>query len=168
MRRVLVTAAFAALLSASCGGDGNQGSGGSGGSGHGSTGSSSGATGVGSPTGPGDGTWKKAFAKDGVGVSCEATFAEMTASGAPSLTVEKTTLFVGFEQLGNNQDPVFFRFDDQQKVYCEHHEHESPDGRALGVTWAARSSRRRATEERAIDESDPDESSTEEHGDSGQ
>jgi hypothetical protein len=59
----------------------------------------------------------------------------MVASGAPSLTFAQTTIFVGFQQFGNNQDPVFFRFDDEQKVYCEHHEHESPDGRALGVTW---------------------------------
>ncbi len=123
-----------ALLLPSCGGDGAAGGGGSSGNGNGSTGNGQ-SSGSGVPTGPGDGTWKKAFAKDGVGVSCEASFADMMASGAPSLTSGKTTIFVGFQQYSNNQDPVFFRFDDQQKVYCEHHEHESPDGRALGITW---------------------------------
>jgi len=62
------------------------------------------------------------------------THDEMVASGAPSITRGKTTIFVGFQQYGNNQDPVFFRFDDGQKVYCEHHEKESPDGRAHGIT----------------------------------
>lgn len=87
------------------------------------------------PTGPGDGKWEKAFHDGGVGVTCEMTFDEMKATGAPSITRGSTTLFVGFQQYGNNQDPVFFRFDDGQKVYCEHHEKESPDGRAYGLTW---------------------------------
>jgi hypothetical protein len=87
------------------------------------------------PTGPGDGKWEKAFSEGGVGVTCEKTYDEMVASGAPSITRGKTTIFVGFQQYGNNQDPVFFRFDDGQKVYCEHHEKESPDGRAHGITW---------------------------------
>jgi hypothetical protein len=89
----------------------------------------------GPPTGPGDGDWRKAFVEGGTGVTCEMTFDEIVATGAPSIEVGATTIFVGFQQYGNNQDPVFFRFDDGQKVYCEHHEKESPDGRALGITW---------------------------------
>lgn len=105
------------------------------GSGGGATtrGIAGGASGL--PTGPGDGNWRKAFVGGGVGVSCEASYAEMVSSGAPSLSSGNTTIFVGFQQYGNNQDPVFFRFDDEKKVYCEHHEKESPDGRALGITW---------------------------------
>lgn len=87
------------------------------------------------PTGPGDGTFQKAFREGGVGVTCEMTYDEMVASGAPSITSGATTIFVGFQQYGANQDPVFFRFDDKKKVYCEHHEKEPPDGRALGLTW---------------------------------
>ena len=87
------------------------------------------------PTGPGDGDWRRAFQAGGVGVTCEMSFEEMTASGAPSITSGDTTIFVGFQQYGNNQDPVFRRFDGGQEVYCEHHEKESPDGRALGITW---------------------------------
>jgi hypothetical protein len=91
--------------------------------------------GVGVPTGPGDGRFRQAFAKDGVGVTCEMTFEQMKASGAPFIESGSTTIFVGFQQYGNNQDPVFFRFDGGKKVYCEHHEMQAPDGRALGITW---------------------------------
>lgn len=90
---------------------------------------------VGVPTGPGDGRFRQAFAKDGVGVTCEMTFEQMKASSAPYIESGNTTIFVGFQQYGNNQDPVFFRFDGGQKVYCEHHEQQAPDGRALGITW---------------------------------
>jgi hypothetical protein len=59
----------------------------------------------------------------------------LKASGTPRLTVGRTTVFVGFQQFGTNQDPVFVRFDGSRKVYCEHHEHQAPDGRAVGITW---------------------------------
>lgn len=59
----------------------------------------------------------------------------MKAAGAASLTIGSTTLVVGYEQIGQNQDPVFVRFDGETKRYCEHHERETPDGRAYGVTW---------------------------------
>lgn len=87
------------------------------------------------PTGPGDGNWRKSFKDGGVGVTCEMSFDEIKATGAPFIDNGMTTIFVGFQQYGNNQDPVFYRFDNGQKVYCEHHEKESPDGRALGITW---------------------------------
>lgn len=87
------------------------------------------------PTGPGDGKFQKAFRDGGVGVTCEMTYDDMVKSGAPSITSGATTIFVGFQQYGANQDPVFYRFNHKKKVYCEHHEKESPDGRAVGITW---------------------------------
>lgn len=87
------------------------------------------------PTGPGDGTFQKAFRDGGVGVTCDMTYDELVKAGAPMLSHGATTLFVGFQQNGVNQDPVLARFDDKKKVYCEHHEKEAPDGRALGLTW---------------------------------
>jgi len=59
----------------------------------------------------------------------------MEGAGVPSLTFGDTPIFVGFEQNGNNQNPVFARFDGGSPVYCEHHETEGPDGRAVGITW---------------------------------
>lgn len=117
------------------GGSAGGSSGGSAGSSGGSSQGGSSGAGGGTPTGSGDGNWRKSFNSDGVGVTCEMSFDEISQTGAPSLSSGGTTIFVGFQQEGNNQDPVFFRFDDKQKVYCEHHEHESPDGRALGITW---------------------------------
>jgi hypothetical protein len=114
------------LSLAACGGDSSGGDSSSGGAG-GPPNST--------PTGPGDGNFRKAFKDGGVGVTCEMTFDEIQKTGAPAITSGKTTIFVGYQQYSNNQDPVFYRFDDGQKVYCEHHEHESPDGRALGITW---------------------------------
>jgi hypothetical protein len=79
--------------------------------------------------------WKQAFSSGGVGVTCESSYQDMVKSGAPSLTFGDTTIFVGFQQYGNNQDPVFRRFDSEKEVYCEHHEKQSPDGRAHGIAW---------------------------------
>ena len=87
------------------------------------------------PTGPGDGEFRTAFDKEAFGTTCEASLDELIAAGAPMVEVGGTTLVVGFQQYGNNQDPVFLRFDGKEKVYCEHHEKEPPDGRAHGVTW---------------------------------
>jgi len=59
----------------------------------------------------------------------------MTASGSASLAFGGVTLVAGYEQKGQNQDPVLARFDGSNRTYCEHHEREAPDGRALGLTW---------------------------------
>ena len=45
-----------------------------------------------------------------LGVDCAQSAAELQSAGAPSLT------------------------DDGATVYCEHHESEAPDGRAVGIT----------------------------------
>jgi hypothetical protein len=63
------------------------------------------------------------------------TAAQMKAANAPSLTFGTATLFAGFVQIGQNQNPVFARFDGDARTFCEEHEKEPPDGRALGVTW---------------------------------
>lgn len=79
--------------------------------------------------------WQKAFRATSAGINCNQTLAQMTAAGATSLKVGASTLVVGFEQIGQNQDPIFARFEDTTQKYCEHHEREAPDGRAYGVTW---------------------------------
>ncbi len=81
------------------------------------------------------GAWKRAFNGSAGSIGCEQSYAKLKASGTPRLTFGRTTIFVGFQQYGNNQDPVFARYDGTREVYCEHHEKQSPDGRALGVTW---------------------------------
>jgi hypothetical protein len=136
MRRIVL----ACVLVSGCGSSGDASSGAGGGDGGGDAGDAGAVADVradapGVPTGPGDGAFQKAFRDGGVGVTCDMTFDALVKSGAPSITRGKTTLFVGFQQIGVNQDPVFARFDDGVKVYCERHEKESPDGRAVGLTW---------------------------------
>lgn len=79
--------------------------------------------------------WQKAFSKTSAGIRCSQGLEQMIAAGATTLKIGASTLVVGFEQLGQNQDPVFARFDDATPKYCQHHEREAPDGRAYGVTW---------------------------------
>ncbi len=85
--------------------------------------------------GPSAEGWSSSYADDGVGFSCDAARAELEASGAPGLTFADTAIFVGFEQVGDNQNPLVIRFDGDTRIYCQKHETEGPDGRALGVTW---------------------------------
>ncbi len=144
MRAVTVVGLVLMWTLAGCGDDGDGGSQGAtgGGGGAGGTGGGAGQTGASGGGGaggsggavPADG-WQSAYAEGGVGVNCTQTADEMAALGAPALTFGDTTVFVGFEQDGQNQNPVFARFDAGTKVYCEHHEKEGPDGRALGITW---------------------------------
>lgn len=77
--------------------------------------------------------WKDAFDASGKGLRCAMTKEEM--SSAPSVTFGDTTIFVGFEQIGDNQDPLVVRYDGAKQTYCTHHEREPPDGRALGIAW---------------------------------
>ncbi len=83
----------------------------------------------------GSGSWRRAFNGAAGAVSCGASLPGLKASSTPRLTAGRTTVFVGFQQFGNNQDPVLVRFDGDRKVYCRHHERQGPDGRALGITW---------------------------------
>jgi hypothetical protein len=57
---------------------------------------------------------EEGLALGGVGVSCEATHAEMVGS-APLADVERRPSFVGFQQLEQPRSRVL-RMDDQQKV----------------------------------------------------
>jgi hypothetical protein len=79
--------------------------------------------------------WRVAFSATSAGINCNMTAAQMAAAGAQSLTFLESTIYVGFEQNGQNQNPVFARFDNGTKRYCEHHETQAPDGRAYGITW---------------------------------
>jgi hypothetical protein len=79
--------------------------------------------------------WERAFNASPAGVRCDMSEAELQAAGAPSLTIGGATLYVGFVQLGQNQDPIFMRFDGGELRYCMQHEQEPPDGRAYGLTW---------------------------------
>ncbi len=91
----------------------------------------------GSTPGPGpskDG-WKSDYVEGSAVTKCDKSEAEMKTAGLASLTVENTTLYVGYEQIGDNQNPIVARFDSGTLVWCERHETEGPDGRALGVTW---------------------------------
>jgi hypothetical protein len=141
MRRVVMVAGLVLSgLLAGCGDDGGGGQGATGGgAGSGGTGGEAGQSGGSGGGGSGGAVsangWQSAYAEGGVGVNCAQTAEEMTTLGAPSLTFGDTTVFVGFEQDGQNQNPVFARFDAGTKVYCEHHEKEGPDGRAVGITW---------------------------------
>jgi hypothetical protein len=87
------------------------------------------------PTGPTAGGWLRAFAAGGVGMKCSMTEAQLEAARAPVVSVGAAKIFVGFEQIGQNQDPIFVRFDAGAQTYCVHHEREAPDGRALGLAW---------------------------------
>lgn len=87
------------------------------------------------PTGEPAPGWQKAFNPEPVGLNCTMSAAEMASAGAANLRFGDAVIYVGFEQDGQNQNPVFARFDADVKTYCEHHEGEGPDGRAYGITW---------------------------------
>jgi hypothetical protein len=141
MWRTTFPLALVTLLNSNCGDSGSSGSSGTGaGSSTNSSSGSGGETGNSSssgvlPTGPGDGDWETAFTADPVGMNCSSTLAELEAAGAAMIKRGAVTLVVGYEQLGQNQDPVLLRFDDGERTYCQYHEQEPPDGRAYGITW---------------------------------
>lgn len=86
-------------------------------------------------TGPAAPGWERSFVADPVALRCGMSEDEVAATAAARLTFGAATIYVGYEQDGLNQDPVFARYDGGVQVYCEHHEQESPDGRAYGLTW---------------------------------
>lgn len=85
--------------------------------------------------GPSPEGWSSAFDEQGVQLFCDDSPAELRAAGVPSVAVEGVELFVGYEQVGDNQNPLLARFDDGEQVYCLSHESDPPDGRSLGITW---------------------------------
>jgi len=116
--------------------DDGSGASGAGASGPGGTGSSGQTTGSGAPTpGPSADGFETAWNEDGVAASCDDDEASMIASGVPHLTFGDTRIFVGYRQVGDNQDPFVARFDAGASIYCAYHETQGPDSRALGLTW---------------------------------
>ena len=121
------------LAFAGCGADeARSGSDGTGG------GSGSGGSGGGTskpPPGPSADGWDSAYVDGGKASSCSASAADMDAAGLPKLVFGDSALYAGFEQVGDNQNPFVARFDGGTPVWCEVHETEPPDGRAVGITW---------------------------------
>lgn len=87
------------------------------------------------PPGPVKPGWERSFVADPAALNCVMSADEMAATAAARLTFGDSTIYIGYEQDGVNQNPVFARYDGGVQVYCEHHEQESPDGRAYGLTW---------------------------------
>lgn len=102
----------------------------------GADGGGGGEDGSAQPPGPSAEGWMSDYADGGVGgLSCEDDGAAFENSGAPNVTIDGATIYVGFEQIGDNQNPIVARVDDGAKVWCQIHETEGPDARALGITW---------------------------------
>ncbi len=87
------------------------------------------------PPGPSAEGWASAFVDGAVGFSCADDEATLISKGAPSIGFGDSVIYVGFEQIGQNQNPLFARFDAGAQLYCQRHETEGPDGRAAGLTW---------------------------------
>ncbi|MEM7154393.1 MAG: hypothetical protein AAF799_16220 [Myxococcota bacterium] len=92
-------------------------------------------TGSAPPPGPSAEGWESNFNDGGVRIDCDQDLAAMQQAGAPTLSIDDVTLVVGYEQVGNNQNPIVARFDAETMVWCTRHETEGPDGRALGLAW---------------------------------
>ena len=116
------------------GSDGESDKGGDAGDGDGDEGSAEG-DGTAQPPGPSADGWASDYADGGVRISCDDDAATLEASNAPRLTFGDSTVYVGYEQVGDNQNPIVARFDGGQRIWCQKHETEGPDGRALGITW---------------------------------
>lgn len=132
---------WALVLGASCGDDGPTGSTeGAGGTGAAAStsigaGASTSSGGMKPPPGPSADGWVSSFEPDAGATGCAAEPVDFEAAGAAAVTVGDSTIYVAFEQIGDNQNPVVARFDGGVAVWCAVHETEGPDGRALGVTW---------------------------------
>ena len=99
------------------------------------SGGESGESGAAPVPGRGAEGWLEAFADVGVAFSCDAEEGALIAAAVPVVEVEGVRLYVGYEQVGDNQNPLIARYDHGVQVYCRRHETQGPDGRALGLTW---------------------------------
>lgn len=79
--------------------------------------------------------WSSDYADGGVGLSCDDDRATLDGKGVPHVSEGERALYVGFEQIGDNQNPIVIGFDGDAQQFCERHETEGPDGRAVGLTW---------------------------------
>ena len=96
---------------------------------------SAGATGSAPPPGPSALGWESDYVDGSSLLGCEQSADEMRDSGAARLSFGDSTIYVGYEQIGDNQNPVVARVDGSEQLWCRKHETEPPDGRALGITW---------------------------------
>lgn len=129
------TLAALALLIA-CGESGQSGEGDPGTTAPAATGSSTDpadATGTAPPPGTSAEGWVSDFG--GTTISCDLDPVALADSDAAAVTIGDTTLYAGWEQIGDNQNPLLIRVDAGAQVYCQRHETEGPDGRAVGITW---------------------------------
>lgn len=111
---------------AACGGGGSEAE---------TAGDGDGSTGSAPPPGASADGWEQQYVEGSTRLSCDQGRQEMLDAGAASLRFEETEIFVGYEQVGDNQNPIVARFDGDEAVWCAKHETEGPDGRALGITW---------------------------------
>ncbi|MGE0324991.1 MAG: hypothetical protein AB7K71_18520 [Polyangiaceae bacterium] len=79
--------------------------------------------------------WQSAYVDGAQSFSCDADLETLKAQLSTWLEFDGVTLAVGFEQVGNNQNPLVARFDGDTQTYCVKHETSGPDGRAWGLTW---------------------------------
>jgi hypothetical protein len=100
-----------------------------------SGGDDGGTTGSAPPPGPSAEGWESDYVDGSSILGCEQSPDEMRDSGAARLSFGDSTIYVGYEQIGDNQNPVVVRVDDGEQLWCRKHETEPPDGRALGITW---------------------------------
>lgn len=89
-----------------------------------------------------DESWTSDFADASISVSssdngCTTTATDLAQSGLARVPSEDgRILYVGFAQVGaNNQDPLVALVDGDEVMWCQHHEDDPPDGRAVGVSW---------------------------------
>jgi hypothetical protein len=78
-----------------------------------------------------------AFSATSVGFDCNDSFDSIVAKNPPRVTFGSSTILVGYEQISaNDQDPIVARYDNGNKVFCEHSKKGGGvDGRAYGLTW---------------------------------
>ena len=79
--------------------------------------------------------WKRSELGLAEAIDCEMSPEALASSSAARVSVSNDTLYAGYKQIGDNQDPRVVRVSDDEIVYCVAHETSGPDGRAVAVTW---------------------------------
>lgn len=79
------------------------------------------------PVSPSADGWSSAYVEGGVRISCDDGRAELASSDAPRVEVDDAVIFVGYEQVGDNQNPIVVRFDADAQTWCVRHETEGPE-----------------------------------------
>lgn len=79
--------------------------------------------------------WKRSELGLAEAIDCDMSPEALASSGAARVSVSNDTIYAGYEQIGDNQDPRVVRVSGDEIVYCVAHETSGPDGRAVAVTW---------------------------------